>query len=48
MNAWSYTRGLHDLGNSVYAYLQPDGGMIAETAADEETAAVAVGEDTDA
>src|SRR6266700_962265 len=25
MNAWSYTRGLHDLGNSVYAYLQPDG-----------------------
>ena len=25
MNHWSYTRGLHDLGNSVYAYLQPDG-----------------------
>src|SRR5713226_4108995 len=25
MNAWSYTMGLHDLGNSVYAYLQPDG-----------------------
>ncbi len=25
MKAWSYTRGLHDLGNSVYAYLQPDG-----------------------
>ena len=25
MNAWTYTRGLHDLGNSVYAYLQPDG-----------------------
>jgi cyclase len=25
MNAWSYTSGLHDLGNSVYAYLQPDG-----------------------
>src|SRR5579883_3206524 len=25
MGNWSYTRGLHDLGNSVYAYLQPDG-----------------------
>jgi cyclase len=25
MSTWSYTRGLHDLGNSVYAYLQPDG-----------------------
>jgi cyclase len=25
MKAWSYSRGLHDLGNSVYAYLQPDG-----------------------
>src|SRR6266705_882149 len=25
MKVWSYTRGLHDLGNSVYAYLQPDG-----------------------
>jgi cyclase len=25
MSKWSYTRGLHDLGNSVYAYLQPDG-----------------------
>jgi glyoxylase-like metal-dependent hydrolase (beta-lactamase superfamily II) len=25
MNKWSYTKGLHDLGNSVYAYLQPDG-----------------------
>ena len=25
MSAWTYTRGLHDLGNSVYAYLQPDG-----------------------
>ncbi|HTK10034.1 MAG TPA: MBL fold metallo-hydrolase [Ktedonobacteraceae bacterium] len=23
--SWSYTRGLHDLGNSVYAYLQPTG-----------------------
>jgi cyclase len=22
---WTYTKGLHDLGNSVYAYLQPDG-----------------------
>lgn len=25
MGNWSYTRGLHNLGNSVYAYLQPDG-----------------------
>lgn len=25
MSTWHYTRGLHDLGNSVYAYLQPDG-----------------------
>ena len=25
MNTWQYTKGLHDLGNSVYAYLQPDG-----------------------
>jgi cyclase len=23
---WSYTKGLHDLGNGCYAYLQPDGG----------------------
>lgn len=25
MSKWKYTRGLHDLGNAVYAYLQPDG-----------------------
>jgi cyclase len=25
MSNWPYTKGLHDLGNSVYAYLQPDG-----------------------
>jgi len=25
MRTWQYTKGLHDLGNSVYAYLQPDG-----------------------
>ena len=25
MSDWTYTRGLHDLGNSVYAYLQPNG-----------------------
>ena len=25
VSKWSYTRGLHDLGNAVYAYLQPDG-----------------------
>jgi glyoxylase-like metal-dependent hydrolase (beta-lactamase superfamily II) len=23
---WAYTKGLHDLGNATYAYLQPDGG----------------------
>ena len=25
MSSWQYTKGLHDLGNSVYAYLQPKG-----------------------
>ncbi|HEX6480617.1 MAG TPA: hypothetical protein VF043_17400 [Ktedonobacteraceae bacterium] len=25
MNQRTYTRGLHDLGDSVYVYLQPDG-----------------------
>ncbi len=25
MKSWQYTKGLHDLGNSLYAYLQPDG-----------------------
>ncbi len=25
MTRWQYTRGLHDLGNQIYAYLQPDG-----------------------
>ncbi len=25
MSNWTYTKGLHNLGNSVYAYLQPDG-----------------------
>ena len=25
MSNWMYTKGLHDLGNAVYAYLQPDG-----------------------
>ncbi len=25
MSNWPYTKGLHDLGNSVYAYLQPGG-----------------------
>ncbi|HEY6408711.1 MAG TPA: ABC transporter permease subunit [Ktedonobacteraceae bacterium] len=25
MSKWPYAKGLHDLGNSVYAYLQPDG-----------------------
>ena len=22
---WQYTKGLHDLGNGCFAYLQPDG-----------------------
>jgi glyoxylase-like metal-dependent hydrolase (beta-lactamase superfamily II) len=26
MSGWQYTRGLHDLGNGAWAYLQPDGG----------------------
>ncbi len=25
MHNWTYTQGIHDLGNSVYAYLQPNG-----------------------
>ncbi len=25
MSNWKYTKGLHDLGNSVYAYLVPNG-----------------------
>jgi glyoxylase-like metal-dependent hydrolase (beta-lactamase superfamily II) len=25
LKTWTYTQGLHDLGNSVYAYLQPNG-----------------------
>jgi hypothetical protein len=25
MTTWHYTRGLHDLDNDIYAYLQPDG-----------------------
>lgn len=25
MGKWQYSKGLHDLGNSTYAYLQPDG-----------------------
>ena len=26
MSKWQYTTGLHELGNGIYAYLQPDGG----------------------
>jgi glyoxylase-like metal-dependent hydrolase (beta-lactamase superfamily II) len=26
MNKWQYTKGLHELGNGCYAWLQPDGG----------------------
>ena len=25
MAKWQYTKGLHDLGNGCFAYLQPDG-----------------------
>ena len=25
VSKWAYTKGLHDLGNGCYAYLQPDG-----------------------
>jgi cyclase len=25
MARWRYTKGLHELGNGCYAYLQPDG-----------------------
>jgi glyoxylase-like metal-dependent hydrolase (beta-lactamase superfamily II) len=25
MASWAYTRGLHEIGNGIYAYLQPDG-----------------------
>lgn len=27
MSRWAFTEGLHDIGNGVYAYLQPDGGF---------------------
>lgn len=26
MSKWAYRKGLHDIGNGMYAYLQPDGG----------------------
>ena len=26
MAKWQYTKGLHELGNGLYAYLLPDGG----------------------
>lgn len=26
MTRWTYTHGLHDIGDGIYAYLQPDGG----------------------
>ena len=26
MSKWNFTKGLHDLGNGSWAYLQPDGG----------------------
>ena len=25
MAKWRYSKGLHDIGNGLYAYLQPDG-----------------------
>jgi len=27
MRKWCFTKGLHDIGNGVFAYLQPDGGL---------------------
>jgi cyclase len=27
MGKWQYTKGLHDIGNGVFAYLQPDGSL---------------------
>jgi cyclase len=27
MTKWPYSKGLHEIGNGVFAYLQPDGGM---------------------
>jgi cyclase len=26
LSRWQYTKGLHDIGNGCFAYLQPDGG----------------------
>ncbi|CAN0501256.1 unnamed protein product, partial [Laminaria digitata] len=26
MAKWEYTKGLHEVGNGLYAYLMPDGG----------------------
>jgi cyclase len=25
MNKWTFTKGLHELGKDIYAYIQPDG-----------------------
>ena len=27
MTSWTYRKGLHDVGNGLFAYLQPDGGQ---------------------
>jgi cyclase len=32
MSRWSFTKGLHGVGNGVYAYLQPDGGLCLSNA----------------
>jgi glyoxylase-like metal-dependent hydrolase (beta-lactamase superfamily II) len=32
MSRWQYTKGLHDVGDGVYAYLQPDGGLCLSNA----------------
>ena len=28
MSKWQYTKGLHDLANGCYAWLQPDGSWV--------------------
>jgi glyoxylase-like metal-dependent hydrolase (beta-lactamase superfamily II) len=32
MSTWQYTKGLHEIGNGAYAYLQPDGGLCLSNA----------------
>jgi cyclase len=32
MSKWQFTKGLHEIGNGAYAYLQPDGGLCLSNA----------------